>query len=142
MLDAIIVIAQYARDQAVVSARDQALAWVSPRRMDHGEHISVWSLQRTVSSYGITILRLPDNNNRRTCLQTSVGGARMHFMHACMRRRADMYSITIIFSYIVIIKKSHQQQETKPIAETKMAQYVHDIELHFTKKVKRTQTRN
>ena len=58
MLDAIIVIAQYARDQAVVSARDQAVvsardqavvsardqalasrARVSPRRMDHGEHI-------------------------------------------------------------------------------------------------------
>ena len=39
MLDAIIVIAQYARDQAVVSACDQALAWVSPRRMDHGEQI-------------------------------------------------------------------------------------------------------
>ena len=39
MLDAIIVIAQYARDQAVVSARDQALALVSPRRMVHGEHI-------------------------------------------------------------------------------------------------------
>ena len=33
MLDAIIVIAQYARDQAVASARDQA-ARVSPRRMD------------------------------------------------------------------------------------------------------------
>ena len=27
------------------------------------------------------------------------------------------------------------------MVETKMAQYVHDIELHFTKKVKRTQTR-
>ena len=40
MLDAIIVIAQYARDQAVASARDQA-ARVSPRRMDQyqGEHI-------------------------------------------------------------------------------------------------------
>ena len=42
MLDAIIVIAQYARDQAVASARDQAQAGrarVSLRRMDHGEHI-------------------------------------------------------------------------------------------------------
>ena len=46
MLNAITVIAQYARDQAVASARDQALhvakldrARVSPRRMDHGEHI-------------------------------------------------------------------------------------------------------
>ena len=68
------MIAQYARDQAVVSARDQA----SPRRMDYGEHIFVWSLRRKVSSYMITILRLPDNYNRHTGLQTSVGGARMH----------------------------------------------------------------
>ena len=39
MLDAIIVIAQYARDQAMGSARDQA-AKVSLRRVDHyhGEH--------------------------------------------------------------------------------------------------------
>ena len=43
MLDAIIVIAQYARDQSVVSARDQA---VSPCRMDHREQIFVWSLRR------------------------------------------------------------------------------------------------
>ena len=33
MLDAIDVIVQYTRDQAVVSARDQALAWVSPRAL-------------------------------------------------------------------------------------------------------------
>ena len=39
MLDAIIVIAQYARDQAMGSARDQG-AKVSLRRVDHyhGEH--------------------------------------------------------------------------------------------------------
>ena len=73
MVDAIIVIAQYARDQAVVSARDQALAC-----MDHGEHIFVWRLRRTVSLYRITILCLPDNYNRRTGQQTSVGGARIH----------------------------------------------------------------
>ena len=66
MITSIIVIVQYARDQAVVSARDQALALVSPRRMDHGEHIFVWSLRRTISSYRITILRLPDNYNRST----------------------------------------------------------------------------
>ena len=46
-----------------------------------------------VSSNRITILRLPDNYNRRTGLQTSVGGARIHCMQ-CMRRRADMYSTT------------------------------------------------
>ena len=80
------VIAQYARDQArqaVVSARDQALASVSPHRMNHGEHINfVWSLRITASSCRITILCLPDNYNRRTGLQRSVGGARMHCMHA------------------------------------------------------------
>ena len=73
-------------------------------------------------------------------IQTSVGGARIHCMqgYAYKRRRADMHSITIIFSYIctslkfLIIKKSHQQQETKPLVEAKTAQYVHDIELHFT----------
>ena len=117
MLDAIIVIAQYARDQAVVSARDEALPWVSPRLMDHGRtHICLESSKngKIVWSYRITILRLPDNYNRRKDLQTSVGGARMHFMHACMRRRADMYSKIIIFSYkfkIVNNKESHQQQE-------------------------------
>ena len=83
MFDAIDVIAQYARDQAVVSARDQAS--IAARLMDHGEHIHVhvfvWCLRRTVSSYRITILRLPDNYNRRTCLQTIVGGARIHCMH-------------------------------------------------------------
>ena len=82
MLDAIIVIAQYACDQAMGSARDQA-AKVSLRRVDHyhGEHTPgiVWSLRRTVSSCRIAILHLPDNYNR---LQTSVGGARMHCMHA------------------------------------------------------------
>ena len=70
---------------------------IAARLMDHGEHIHVhvfvWSLRRTVSSYRITILRLPDNYNRRTCLQTIVGGARI------MCRRADIYSITIIISY-------------------------------------------
>ena len=92
MLDVIIVIAQYARDQAVVSACDQALALVSPRSMDDGEHISVWSLRRT-ASYRITILCLLENYNRRTGLQTNVGGARMQFMHACMCRRADIVCI-------------------------------------------------
>ena len=75
MVDAIIVIAQYARDQAVVSARDQG---IGSRRMDPGEHIFVWSLRRTVNLYRITILCLPDNYNHRTGLQTSVGGARIH----------------------------------------------------------------
>ena len=40
MVDAIIVIAQYARDQAVVSARDQALACTC---MDH----AVWITENT-----------------------------------------------------------------------------------------------
>ena len=89
MLDAIIVIAQYARDQlAMGSARDQA-AKVSLRRVDDWITITenthpafVWSLRRTVSSCRNAILHLPDSYNRRVDLQTSVGGARMHCMHA------------------------------------------------------------
>ena len=79
----------------MASARDQAQASVSPRSMDHGEHIFVWSLRMTASSCRITILRLADKCNRRKGLQTSVGGAHMHCPDACMRRRADMYTITI-----------------------------------------------
>ena len=78
------MIAQYARDQGVASARDQAQARVSPRSMDHGEDIFVWSLVRTVSSCRITILRWPDNYNRRIGQQSSVGGARMHCMLSCV----------------------------------------------------------
>ena len=66
----------------------------------------------------------------------------MHCMHACMRRRADMYSITTIIILatslkLLIIKKSHRQQENQPIVETKTARYVHDII-----KEKGTQKRN
>ena len=53
MLDAIIVIAQYARDLAVASARDLALASparVSPHRMDHGEHIPGICLESSKNS--------------------------------------------------------------------------------------------
>ena len=90
MLDAIIVIAQYARDQAMGSPRDQA-AKVSLRRVDHYHArrntlpAFVWSLRRTVSSCRIAILYLPDNYNRRIIgLQTSVGAARMPALHACV----------------------------------------------------------
>ena len=52
-----------------------------------------------------------------------------------------MYSITIIFSYkfkIVNNKKAiYQQQETKPMVETKTVQKMRDIELHFTKEEKK-----
>ena len=47
-----------------------------------GDPAFVWSLRRTVSTCMIAILHLPDNYNRRVGLQTSVGGARMHCMHA------------------------------------------------------------
>ena len=106
---------------AVASARDQALAWVSPCRMDHGEHIFVWSLRITASSCRIAILRLPDNYNRRTGLQVSVGGARMHCMHAWMRRRAGMYHITNIFSYKFKIVLSNNKE--KPSATGKLNQW-------------------
>ena len=88
MLDAIIVIAQYARDQlAMGSARDQAAKvslrvddWITITENTHPEF--VWSLRRTVSSCRIAILHLPDSYNRRVDLQASVGGARMHCIHA------------------------------------------------------------
>ena len=87
MLDAIIVIVQYARDQAVVSARNQALPWVSPAAPygSRRKHICLESSKngKIVWSYRITILRLPDNYNRRTDLQTSVGGG-SYALHACM----------------------------------------------------------
>ena len=60
LLDAIIVIMQYPCDQAVASARDQALARVLPYG-SRRTHIGVWSRRRTVSSCRITILRLSDN---------------------------------------------------------------------------------
>ena len=53
MIDAIIVIVQYARDQA-----------------------------GTVSSYRITILRLPDNYNQRTGPHYKLVWAGLVFMHA------------------------------------------------------------
>ena len=57
-------------------------------------------------------------------------------MHACVRR-ADMYSITIIFRYkFKIVNNAINNRKTKPMVETKTAQYVHDIELHFTEKEK------
>ena len=110
--------------------------------MDHAEHISVWSLRRTVSSYRITILRLPDNYNRRTDLQTSVGGARMHLM---MRRRADMYSITIIFSYKFKIVNNKEKPSTTEILNQwwKQRRLSTCMILNCTslKKKKRTRTR-
>ena len=95
MLDAIIVIVQYAHDQAMGSARDQA-AKVSLRHVDHyhGEHtpsICLESSKNGISSCRIAILHLPDNYNCRVGLQTSVGGARMHCMYA-----TDTYSLTIL----------------------------------------------
>ena len=115
--------------------------------MDHGEHIHVHvfvrSLRRTVSSYRITILRLPDNYNRRTCLQTIVGGARIHCMQRC--RRADMYSITIIISYKFKILNNKE----KPPTTGKLNQWWKQRQLSTCmilnctslKKKKRTQTR-
>ena len=90
----------------------------------------VWSLRRTVSSCRIAILHLPDNYNRRIGLQTSVGGARMH----CMRQgRPDTYSLTILATSL---RKAINNRNTKLMVETKTSPYMHDIELHFTKKKK------
>ena len=102
--------------------------------MDHGEHIFVWSLRRTVSSCRITCQIIT------TAVQVYKPVWAGLVSTACMRRRAD---ITIIFSYkfkIIIVhnKKAISNRKTKPMVETKTAQYVHDIELHFTEKKKDT----
>ena len=86
--------------------------------MDHGEHIFVWSLRRTVSSYRITILCLPDNYNRRTGLQASVGGARIRCMHACVGElilaTTTGYKFKIL---LLIIKQAISSRKTKPMVE-------------------------
>ena len=49
-----------------------------------------------------------------------------------------MYSITIIISYkFKFFRKATNNRKTKPMVETKTAQYVHDIELHFAEKEKK-----
>ena len=53
------------------------------------------------SSCRITILRLPNNYNRLTGLQTSVGGARMHCMHACVGELI----CTIIYKFKIVNNK-------------------------------------
>ena len=61
---------------------------------------------------------------------------------ACMRRRLgrpDTYSLTILATNL---RKAINNRNTKLMVETKTSPYMHDIELHFTKKEKRTQTRN
>ena len=106
-------------------------------------HICLESSKNGVSSYRITILRLPDNFNHRTGLQASVGGARIHCMHACVGELI----LTIIFSYKFKILNNKE----KPSATGKLNQWWKQrqlstcmiIELHFTEKEKekRTQTR-
>ena len=60
----------------------------------------------------------------------------MHCMHACMRRRIgrpDTYSLTILATSL---RKAINNRNTKLMVETKTSPYMHDIELHFTKKKK------
>ena len=104
MLDAISVIAQYARDQAVASARDHRA---------HGEHIFVWSRRRTVSSCRINILRSPDHYNRRMVYKQVWAGLECmpSGLHTCtMRRRPDIQhnNYFLATSLKLLIKKSHQ----------------------------------
>ena len=91
----------------------------------------VWSLRRTVSSCRIAILHLPDNYNLR------VGQVWAGLVcTACMRRRLgrpDTYSLTILATSL---RKAINNKNTKLMVETKTSPYMHDIELHFTKKKK------
>ena len=73
---------------------------------------------------------MPDNYKRRIGLQTSVGGARMHCMHAYA---TDTYSLTILATNL---RKAINNRNTELMVETKTSPYMHDIELHFTKKKK------
>ena len=64
-----------------------------------------------------------------------VWGRGSYALHISMRRRADMYStITIIFSYKfkIVNEKAINNRKTKPIVETKTAQYVHMMILNCT----------
>ena len=102
-------------------------------------HVFVWSLRRTVSSYRITILRLPDNYNRHKQLWAGLVST------ACMCRRADMYSITIIISYKFKILNNKEKPPTtgKLNHWWKQRQLSTCMILNCTtlKKTKRTQTR-
>ena len=93
----------------------------------------VWSLRRTLSSCRIAILHLPDNYNRCVGLQQVWAGL---VCTACMRRRLgrpDTYSLTILATHL---RKAINNRNTKRMVETKTSPYMHDIELHFTKKKK------
>ena len=92
-----------------------------------------WSLRRTLSSCRIAILHLPDNYNRCVGLQQVWAGL---VCTACMRRRLgrpDTYSLTILATSL---RKAINNRNTKLMVETKTSPYMHDIELHFTKKKK------
>ena len=87
----------------------------------------VWSLRRTLSSCRIAILHLPDNYNRCVGLQQVWAGL---VCTACMR-----YVQLNNFSY-KFKTKAINNRNTKLMVETKTSPYMHDIELHFTKKKK------
>ena len=81
--------------------------------MDHGEHIFVWSIRRTVSSNRITILRLPDNYNRcNSGYDYLAVQVYKQVWAGLVCTAADMYSITIIFSYKFKIVNNKEKPST------------------------------
>ena len=85
---------------------------------------------------------LPDNYNRRgrgsyACVAyvcvLKQGWAGL----VCMRRRLGRADMSILATSL---RKAINNSNTKLMVETKTSQYMHDIELHFTEKEKRTQT--
>ena len=74
-------------------------------------------------------------------MSTNNCGRGSYPLHACVGELiCTAYKQLLLATSLkfLIIKKSHQQQEKlKPMVETKTAQYVHDIELHFAEKEKK-----
>ena len=66
----------------------------------------------------------------------------MHCIHACVGELiCTAYQLFLATGLKLLMINAVNNRKTKPMVETKTAQYVHDIELHFTEKEKRTQTR-
>ena len=72
----------------------------------------------------------------RTYYAQSNAGIIRAGLTACMRRRLgrpDTYSLTILATSL---RKAINNRNTKLMVETKTSPYMHDIELHLTKKKK------
>ena len=79
---------------------------------------------------------MPDNYNRRIIARVYSKQVWAGLVcTACMRScsRPDTYSLTILAASL---RKAINNRNTKLMVETKTSLYMHEIELHFTKKKK------